>query len=178
MLYYKEQNHYTTSQKKSKRAQQAAVDPTLKVDCGVVVVKILFRHQYHHSTRRMTDDIPAIPLSPSGRRLNIPLANPAEEERDVFIPLNKTVAALRALIAQAEDEGENVVFIRAPVASGKTTLANYLRKKHSDKFVYVDFATSEDQWYQHVIDASGEENLSFLQVRKALKTSRNKRRLL
>ena len=106
------------------------------------------------------------------------MANPAEEERDVFIPLNKTVAALRALIAQAEDEGENVVFIRAPVASGKTTLANYLRKKHSDKFVYVDFATSEDQWYQHVIDASGEENLSFLQVRKALKTSRNKRRLL
>mmetsp|Transcript_14808 Transcript_14808/g.33613 ORF Transcript_14808/g.33613 Transcript_14808/m.33613 type:complete len:616 (+) Transcript_14808:106-1953(+) len=117
----------------------------------------------------MTDNIPAIPLSPSGRQLNIPLANPAEEERDVFIPLNKTVAALKALIAQARDDGENVVFIRAPVASGKTTLANYLRKKHSDKFVYVDFATSQDQWYQHVIDASGEENLSFLQVRNALK---------
>lgn len=116
----------------------------------------------------MTDDSPpGLSLSPSGRELIIPTARPAREGEDVFVSLSETVAKLNELIAEATAENDRIVFIRAPVSAGKTTLANYLTTKHSDEFVRVVSATSEDMWYQHVIDASG-ENLPILEFRKAL----------
>ena len=120
------------------------------------------------SIRTMTDDIPAIRLSSSGRQLIIPLEEPADEETDVFIPLDETVQAMKALIAQAKNERQHVVFIRAPVASGKTTLANYLTKKHCDEFVPVSPGISEEMWCKNLVKASGEENLSPLYVQEAL----------
>lgn len=105
-------------------------------------------------------------LSPSGRLL-IPTAQPAAAGEDVFISLDETVVKVNHLLDEAMKAKERVVFIRAPVASGKTTLANYLTSMHSDKFVAVFAATSDDMWYQHVIDASG-ENLPLSAVRKAL----------
>jgi len=110
---------------------------------------------------------PGLSLSPSGRELIIPTDNPAKEGKDVFISLSETVTKLKEFIAQATAEKDRIVFIRAPVAAGKTTLANYLTTKHSDEFVKVASATSEDMWYQHVIDASG-KNLQLHQVRQAL----------
>jgi hypothetical protein len=126
--------------------------------------------QYCKNTAKMTDGSPpGLSLSPSVRcrELIIPTANPAKEGEDVFISLSETVAKLKEVIAQATAEKDRIVFIRAPVAAGKTTLANYLTTKHSDEFLKVASATSEDMWYEHVIDASGED-LQLHQVRKAL----------
>ncbi|CAB9498800.1 expressed unknown protein [Seminavis robusta] len=114
----------------------------------------------------MTDSFPGLSLS--GRQLNIQTENPAKEDKDVFFPLDETVTKLKQLLAQATDEGSNIIFIRAPVAAGKTTLANYLRTKHSDEFVIVASATSERQWFKHVIEASGQTNLDVDNVRNAL----------
>lgn len=120
------------------------------------------------NTVKMTDGSPpGLSLSPSGRELIIPTTNPAEEGEDVFVSVSETVAKLNELIAQATADKDNIIFIRAPVAVGKTTLANYFTTKHSGEFVKVASATTEDMWYEHVIDASGED-LQVHQVRKAL----------
>ena len=130
----------------------------------------------------MTDDSHRPPglslsLSSSGRELIIPTANPAREGKDVFVSLSETVAKLHELIAQATAENDRIIFIRAPVAAGKTTLANYLTTKHSDEFVKVASADTRDMWYQHVIDASG-ENLQIYQVRKALMSIARQRKTI
>ena len=101
----------------------------------------------------MTDDSPPdIFHSSSGRELIIPTDSPATEGEDVFISLDETVAKLKELIKQATTKKNRIIFIRAPVAAGKTTLANYLTTKHSDKFVKVASADTKDMLYQHVIN--------------------------
>ena len=57
------------------------------------------------------------------------LADPAT---DVFIPLDETVQQLEALLQK-----KRVVFLRAGVASGKSTLAHYLCREHPFKYLQV-----------------------------------------
>mmetsp|Transcript_45765 Transcript_45765/g.111584 ORF Transcript_45765/g.111584 Transcript_45765/m.111584 type:complete len:603 (-) Transcript_45765:1699-3507(-) len=114
---------------------------------------------------------PALRLSPSRRELGIATVHEAKEGEDVFIPLSETVVKLNQLIEQAKKD--KILFIRAPVASGKTTLARYLVTKHGDKFVQVVPGTTDNMWYRHVIKASGDTSLQLDQVGDALTTIKN-----
>ena len=66
----------------------------------------------------------------------LPLLRPAHEERNVFIPLSDTADKIIKLLDLEEG---TPTFIRAPVASGKTTMARFLacNPRYSDKFVMV-----------------------------------------
>ena len=71
---------------------------------------------------------------------NIPKAgDTAIDATDVFIPLDKTVQKLEDLL-----EEERVVFIRAGVASGKSTLAEHLARTQSSKYLLVNSPEGED----------------------------------
>ena len=71
---------------------------------------------------------------------NIPKAGKlANNVTDVFIPLDKTVQKLEDLL-----EEERVVFIRAGVASGKSTLARHLARTQSSKYLQVNPPEGED----------------------------------
>ena len=78
---------------------------------------------------------------------NIPEAgDTAIDATDVFIPLDKTIQKLEELL-----EEERVVFIRAGVASGKSTLAEHLARTQSSKYLQVHSpktkeALSEESW--------------------------------
>ena len=62
---------------------------------------------------------------------NIPEAgDTAIDATDVFIPLDKTIQKLDELL-----EEKRVVFIRAGVASGKSTLAEHLARTQSSKLI-------------------------------------------
>ena len=64
---------------------------------------------------------------------NIPKAGyTAIDDTDVFIPLDKTIQKLEELL-----EEERVVFIRAGVATGKSTLAEHLGRTQSSKYLQV-----------------------------------------
>ena len=115
-------------------------------------------------------DIPDITTSPSGRLLNIPTSRPADSEKDVFIQLDDTVKTLQALLQQAWKKGDHVTFIRAPVATGKSTLVNYLTTKYDNEFVKVDFGFSKEMWFQHIVNASGRHELPLHSVMNALMT--------
>ena len=69
------------------------------------------------------------------------LADPAT---DVFIPLDKTVQKLEPLLQE-----ERVVFIRAGVASGKSTLAQYLCRKQPSKYLQVFAPDFENVTFQN-----------------------------
>ena len=100
-----------------------------------------------------TEDHPDIQLTLSGRRI-IPTDTPADADTDVFIPLDRTVRELKKILALP---GSHITFIRAPVASGKTTLAKFLTTKCSNEFVKVrgNAFNSKDQWCRNIIEASG-----------------------
>ena len=78
---------------------------------------------------------------------NIPKAgDTAIDATDVFIPLDKTIQKLEELL-----EEERVVFIRAGVASGKSTLAEHLARTQSSKYIQVHppktkKTLSEESW--------------------------------
>ena len=65
--------------------------------------------------------------------------NIPSDRTDVFIPLNQTIQKLEELL-----EEERVVFIRAGVASGKSTLAEHLARKQSSKYLQVNSPEGED----------------------------------
>ncbi|CAK9067234.1 unnamed protein product, partial [Durusdinium trenchii] len=68
----------------------------------------------------------------SGKR-EIPEAEePASFDTDVFIPLNKTIGKLEVLLQQ-----KRVVFLRAGVACGKSTLAQHLCSVQPSKYLEV-----------------------------------------
>lgn len=102
------------------------------------------------------DSPPAVQKTTSGRDLFLPVDRPARPDTDVFVNLSETVAELKAEIAEIDASGERMIlFVRAPVASGKTTLVEHLTTEHSSKFVKVTHATSEQDWYANVVEASG-----------------------
>ena len=82
-----------------------------------------------------------------GEKRNIPKAGDTASDRtDVFIPLNQTIQKLEELL-----EEERVVFIRAGVASGKSTLAEHLARTRSSKYLQVHppktkKVLSEESW--------------------------------
>lgn len=83
------------------------------------------------------------------------LYRPADEEENVFIPLSETADQILQLLDL--DEG-TPTFIRAPVASGKTTVARFLASnpKYADKFAIVEGTPNkEEQIVRGIIEASG-----------------------
>ena len=68
-----------------------------------------------------------------GEKRNIPKAGKlANKVTDVFVPLEETIQKLEELL-----EEERVVFIRAGVATGKSTLARHLSTTQSSKYLQV-----------------------------------------
>lgn len=85
----------------------------------------------------------------------LPLLRPAHEERNVFIPLSDTADKIIKLLDLEEG---TPTFIRAPVASGKTTMARFLacNPRYSDKFVMVEGTPNEEQELRkRIIEACG-----------------------
>eukprot|EP00438_Fugacium_kawagutii_P006639 Skav235738 [mRNA] locus=scaffold1686:167142:167762:- [translate_table: standard] len=80
----------------------------------------------------------------SGKR-EIPQAlKLADPGTDVFIPLDEPIQQLEALLQE-----ERVVFIRAGVASGKSTLAQYLRRQQPQKYLQVFAPDFENVTFQN-----------------------------
>ena len=102
-------------------------------------------------------DYRGITTSASGRRLYIPTSRPADPEKDVFISLDDTVRKPKQILNESSRGGDNITFMRAPVAAGKTTLAIYLTTTYKNEFVQVDFGTTEDEWKTNIINASGRD---------------------
>jgi hypothetical protein len=76
------------------------------------------------------------------------LSKPAIEADNVFISLSATADDLIRLLDDGDKESP--VFIRASVATGKSTLANYL-VDHFPDFVKVPTAKSEAEWRHNII---------------------------
>ena len=97
-------------------------------------------------------DLQIVGSRSSSRYRELPLTRPADEEEDVFIPLEATVLKIKALVAR--DRG-SPTFIRAPVAAGKSTLANHLAAKYDNEFVMVPVIDSEEGLMENIIEAGG-----------------------
>lgn len=87
-------------------------------------------------------------FSSLGKTLTLPaLAEPADPARHVFMPLSgydKKVSDLFTL--------DKTVFIRAGVATGKSTLAKHLASELPEKYVLVPFSSgSESSWTTNII---------------------------
>ena len=79
----------------------------------------------------MGDEHPDILQTTSSRSLRIPtLGRVPNVEDDVFISVEGTVEKLKVLL-----EKFRVVFVRAGVASGKTTLAQYMVEELGDELI-------------------------------------------
>jgi hypothetical protein len=76
------------------------------------------------------------------------LSNPAIEAKHVFIPLATTADGLIRLFDDGDKESP--VFIRASVATGKSTLANYV-VDHFPEFIKVPTAKSETEWRHNIV---------------------------
>ena len=83
---------------------------------------------------------------------NIITESPPDPGVDVFIDVGSSVEKLRTLLSKP---GSYITFIRAPVASGKTTLAKFLIKYQHDEFVFAKFRNSAEEWYREFVRASG-----------------------
>ena len=74
-----------------------------------------------------------LPHTPSAEPREIPnVDRPADVTKHVFIPLDDTIRQLEALLQK-----HRVVFLRAGVATGKSTLAEYLCRSQPSKFLQV-----------------------------------------
>jgi len=108
----------------------------------------------------MTKESPPMDVQPSasadtaGSRTLPPRDDIAHAAEHVFISLDATAEKLRKLVFGAEQ----ITFVRAPVAAGKTTLAHFLAKTFPDEFVMVETGLTEEQWLENLKDAYvGEE---------------------
>lgn len=82
---------------------------------------------------------------------SLPLYFPAKEPQDVFTPLDPTVVELKNILKLDKNAP---TYIRAPVATSKTTLAIYLATKYKDQFTMVQTAASEeDQTRKNIVKA-------------------------
>ena len=84
------------------------------------------------------------------RQKELPLGDPAEESSNVFISLEATVERIKRLL-EVRNKG-SATFIRAAVATGKTTLAKYLAISHSDEFIMTQMAKKEDDIRRNIIE--------------------------
>ena len=93
----------------------------------------------------------------------------ASDRTDVFIPLDKTIQKLEELLKE-----ERVVFIRAGVASGKSTLAEHLARTQSSKYLQVHppktkKALSEESWENELCETLLEESSTADVANRSLK---------
>ena len=109
----------------------------------------------HNKKIAMGDEHPDILQTTSSRSLRIPtLGRVPNIEDDVFISVEGTVEKLKVLL-----EKFRVVFVRAGVASGKTTLAQYMVEELGNEFVEVEYAGTTKGWYGQFVRASGRTEL-------------------
>ena len=105
-----------------------------------------------------------------GEKRNIPKAgDTAIDATDVFIPLDKTIQKLEQLL-----EEERVVFIRAGVASGKSTLAEHLVRTQSSKYLQVHppegkKGSSDESWENELRETLLEESSTADVANRSLK---------
>ena len=114
------------------------------------------RKQRHVLTQRMRATTAAGESDPPScarsddRRQRLALVSPAIDDEHVFIQLDKTKEALDKLFKK--EPPESPVFIRAPVASGKSTLVNYLVQHFPTKFIEVPLSgRNEEEWRLKII---------------------------
>ena len=81
-----------------------------------------------------------------------PLSETACPDEHVFISLDGYDAKVKTLF---DKEGGKVVFIRAGVATGKTTLAAHLARQFPNKYIMVPFteAGEESAWQTRTVEA-------------------------
>ncbi|CAE7300082.1 unnamed protein product [Symbiodinium sp. CCMP2592] len=107
--------------------------------------------------RLMTSMLTEISSTAAGKR-KLPGADPADCATDVFIPLDGTVQILEQTL-----EDKRVVFLRAGVASGKSTLAQYLCTKQPNKYLQVHAPLHTDltfeNWLREFRKAVGAEDI-------------------
>ena len=75
------------------------------------------------------------------------IANPAQH---IFIPLDETAKKIRKLVKKAGQ----ITFVRAPVATGKSTLAYYLVESFPNEYIMVQTANYEAEWLYNLIRAT------------------------
>jgi hypothetical protein len=97
--------------------------------------------------------------STSERSRSLALDVPAVEATDVFISLDTTVDGIHKLVEDTSCGA--AVFIRAPVATGKSTLAVYLARKHPDLYIKVATGENEAEWRRNIIMTSSTNRDSF-----------------
>ena len=85
--------------------------------------------------------------------LRIQTGNVAEADRDVFISVDSTIAKLQTLMANTPND--NVVFIRAGEACGKSTLVRYMVENFPEEFVELQPSADDIGWYHNIIEAAG-----------------------
>jgi hypothetical protein len=113
------------------------------------------QQQQQRDNYSMGDEHPDILQTTSSRSLRIPTVGRVPNiEEDVFISVEGTVEKIKVLL-----EKYRVVFVRAGVASGKTTLAQYMVEELRDEFVEVEYASTTEGWYGQLVRASGRTDL-------------------
>jgi hypothetical protein len=97
----------------------------------------------------------------------------ADAVDNVFISLDATAANIRKLVF----EGEQITFVRAPVAAGKTTLANFLVSTFPEEYVLVETGVTEDEWLENLMNAyDGEEAVA--NARQAVRAIEKQKKVL
>jgi len=90
-------------------------------------------------------------------------------ERAQTSSLEETVTNLKQ---PRETLSQPCIYIRAPVASGKSTLVYYLTTKHSDEFISIGPEIFERDWFDAIITAGGNPSLSVEEALLAIAAQR------
>ena len=98
----------------------------------------------------------------------LPLGAPADGQSDVFISLDNTVNELLSILA-ISNKG-NATFIRAAVATGKSTLARYMVRRFPDRFVMIRVlpSNSDEDIRKKIVKASGSDSSDFTDALESL----------
>ena len=105
-----------------------------------------------------------------GEKRNIPEAGKlANKVTDVFVPLEETIQKLEELL-----QSRRVVFIRAGVATGKSTLARHLSTTQSSKYLQVNSPEGEavllfEKWENELRETLIQENSTSDVANRSLK---------
>lgn len=94
-----------------------------------------------------------------------PLSETACPDEHVFISLDGYDAKVKTLF---DKEGGKVVFIRAGVATGKTTLAAHLARQFPNKYIMVPFtgAGEESVWERRTVEAIAQATSQTIKTNK------------
>jgi hypothetical protein len=126
----------------------------------------------------LTAQVAAVKITANSRRLA--LSAPADAEQSVFISLDTTADAVHKLVSAAELG--TAVFIRAPVATGKSTLAAFLPKHFPAAYSLVATTPFNEKYVKRQVvlavhpeaDVSSLEHLEGFQFADALKAAQQR----